>query len=158
MLNGQGLGCLPGTVEFSDMKKLLFFLTLSLLLHGQLARGQDDVQFLNVTLNQSTVSFALADAPVITFAGDKMIVQTTNGTVSNPLSDVKEWTFSVANVMIHDVNADGRIDINDAFCINNFILGKPNLKFVREAADVDGDGAVTITDVTRIINLITGKQ
>ena len=157
MLNSWGLGCLPGIVDFSVMKKPLFFLIVALTLCGQPARGQDNVQFLNVTANCMPISYALADAPVITFANDQMIIKTASGTVTNPLSNVQKWTFSVKNVMVHDVNDDGRIDINDAFCITNYLVGKPNPKFVREAADVDGDGKVSIVDATRIINLITGK-
>ena len=152
----SGSGCLPDAVDFSVMKRLFFFLTLTLLLHGQHARGQDDVQFLNVTSDHSPVSYSLADAPTITFDNDQMVIQTTSGTVTTPLQNVQKWTFSVANVMVHDVNTDGKIDISDAFFINNFILGKPNPQFESEAADVDGDGAVTIIDVTRIIYLVTG--
>lgn len=139
------------------MKKTLFFLTVALMLDGLQAYGQNNVQFLNVTANSMPVSYSLADAPIITFVNDQMIIKTASGTVTNPLSNVQKWTFSVRNVMVHDVNDDGRIDINDAFCIINYLVGKPNPKFVREAADVDGDGEVSITDATRIINLVTGQ-
>ena len=127
------------------------------MLNGLQAYGQDNVQFLNVTANSMPVSYGLADAPIITFVNDQMIIKTASGTVTNPLSNVQKWTFSAMNVMVHDVNDDGRIDINDAFCITNYLVGKPNPKFIREAADVDGDGEVSIVDATRIIDLVTGK-
>ena len=127
------------------------------MLNGLQAYGQDNVQFLNVTANSMPVSYGLADAPIITFVNDQMIIKTASGTVTNPLSNVQKWTFSAKNVMVHDVNDDGRIDINDAFCITNYLVGKPNPKFIREAADVDGDGEVSIVDATRIIDLVTGK-
>ena len=127
------------------------------MLDGLQAYGQDNVQFLNVTANSMPVSYGLADAPIITFVNDQMIIKTASGTVTNPLSNVQKWTFSAKNVMVHDVNDDGRIDINDAFCITNYLVGKPNPKFIREAADVDGDGEVSIVDATRIIDLVTGK-
>ena len=139
------------------MKKTLSFLTVALMLDGLQAYGQDNVQFLNVTANSMPVSYGLADAPIITFVNDQMIIKTASGTVTNPLSNVQKWTFSAKNVMVHDVNDDGRIDINDAFCITNYLVGKPNPKFIREAADVDGDGEVSIVDATRIIDLVTGK-
>ena len=142
---------------FSVMKKTLSFLTVALMLDGLQAYGQDNVQFLNVTANSMPVSYGLADAPIITFVNDQMIIKTASGTVTNPLSNVQKWTFSAKNVMVHDVNDDGRIDINDAFCITNYLVGKPNPKFIREAADVDGDGEVSIVDATRIIDLVTGK-
>ena len=139
------------------MKKTLSFLIVALMLNGLQAYGQDNVQFLNVTANSMPVSYGLADAPIITFVNDQMIIKTASGTVTNPLSNVQKWTFSAKNVMVHDVNDDGRIDINDAFCITNYLVGKPNPKFIREAADVDGDGEVSIVDATRIIDLVTGK-
>lgn len=157
MLNSWGLGGLPGKSIFSVMKKTLSFLTVALMLNGLQAYGQDNVQFLNVTANSMPVSYGLADAPIITFVNDQMIIKTASGTVTNPLSNVQKWTFSAKNVMVHDVNDDGRIDINDAFCITNYLVGKPNPKFIREAADVDGDGEVSIVDATRIIDLVTGK-
>ena len=157
MLNSWGLGGLPGKSIFSVMKKTLSFLIVALMLNGLQAYGQDNVQFLNVTANSMPVSYGLADAPIITFVNDQMIIKTASGTVTNPLSNVQKWTFSAMNVMVHDVNDDGRIDINDAFCITNYLVGKPNPKFIREAADVDGDGEVSIVDATRIIDLVTGK-
>lgn len=157
MLNSWVLEGLPGMSIFSVMKKTLSFLTVALMLDGLQAYGQDNVQFLNVTANSMPVSYGLADAPIITFVNDQMIIKTASGTVTNPLSNVQKWTFSAKNVMVHDVNDDGRIDINDAFCITNYLVGKPNPKFIREAADVDGDGEVSIVDATRIIDLVTGK-
>lgn len=139
------------------MKKILPFLAATFLLSVPRAYGQNDVQFLNVTADHLPVSFDLADAPVITFVNDEMILKTAKQTVTNRLADVQKWTFSAVNVMVHDVNDDGRIDINDAFCIANYVLRKPNPVFIREAADVNGDGTVDISDATRIINLIAGK-
>ena len=56
-----------------------------------------------------------------------------------------------------DVNGDGDVDIADAVCIVNHIVGKPNTTFVEAAADVDGDGVVDIADAVRIVNLVVGK-
>ena len=56
-----------------------------------------------------------------------------------------------------DVNGDGAVDIADAVCIVNHIVGKANSTFVEAAADVNGDGVVDIADAVKIVNLVVGK-
>ena len=56
-----------------------------------------------------------------------------------------------------DVNGDGEVDIADAVCIVNHVVGKPNTTFNASAADVNGDGDIDIADAVRIVNLVVGK-
>ena len=56
-----------------------------------------------------------------------------------------------------DVNGDGDVDIADAVCIVNHVVGKPNTTFNASAADVNGDGDIDIADAVRIVNLVVGK-
>ena len=56
-----------------------------------------------------------------------------------------------------DVNADGDVDIADAVCIVNHIVGKPNTTFFEDAADVNNDGDIDIADAVHIINYVVGK-
>ena len=56
-----------------------------------------------------------------------------------------------------DVNDDGVVDIADAVCIVNYIVGKPNAVFIESAADVNKDGNIDITDAVGIVNIIAGK-
>lgn len=56
-----------------------------------------------------------------------------------------------------DVNGDGDVDIADAVCIVNHIVGKSNPSFVIEAADANSDGDIDIADAVHIVNLIVGK-
>ena len=56
-----------------------------------------------------------------------------------------------------DVNGDGDVDIADAVCVVNYVVGKANATFVAEAADVNGDSAVDIADAVRIVNYVVGK-
>ena len=56
-----------------------------------------------------------------------------------------------------DVNGDGDVDIADAVCIVNHIVGKPNSVFVEAAADVNNDGDIDIADAVRIVNYVVGK-
>ncbi len=60
-------------------------------------------------------------------------------------------------VQAGDVNGDGDVDIADAVCIVNHVVGKATPTFVPEAADVNGDGDVDIADAVRIVNLVVGK-
>lgn len=57
-----------------------------------------------------------------------------------------------------DVNDNGTIDIGDAVCIVNHIVGKPNAVFVERAADVNGNGIFgEIGDAVSVVNIIVGK-
>lgn len=56
-----------------------------------------------------------------------------------------------------DVNGDGAVDIADAVCIVNHIVGKPTPVFNEAAADVNNDNDIDIADAVRIVNLIVGK-
>ena len=55
-----------------------------------------------------------------------------------------------------DVNGDGDVDIADAVCIVNYVVGKSNTIFI-EAADVNDDGDVDIADAVKIVNYVVGK-
>jgi hypothetical protein len=59
--------------------------------------------------------------------------------------------------VLGDVNNDGAIDIADAVCIVNHIVGKATPVFVEAAADVNNDGDIDIADAVRVVNLIVGK-
>jgi hypothetical protein len=62
-----------------------------------------------------------------------------------------------SNFIKGDVNDDGEVDIADAVCVVNYVVGKPTPAFNAAAADANGDGAVDIADAVRIINLVVGK-
>jgi hypothetical protein len=58
-----------------------------------------------------------------------------------------------------DVDGNGSVSITDAVLIVNYIIGKPNSTFIKDAADLDGNGQITITDKVLLINkYILNKQ
>lgn len=65
--------------------------------------------------------------------------------------------LSIEDYLKGDVNGDGEVDIADAVCIVNHVVGKATPAFVAAAADVNGDGDVDIADAVRIVNLVVGK-
>lgn len=66
--------------------------------------------------------------------------------------------LTIENVIIGDVNGNRVIDIGDAVCIVNYIVGKKNAVFVEKAADVNGNGVIgEIGDAVSVINAIVGK-
>ena len=56
-----------------------------------------------------------------------------------------------------DANGDGTVDIADAVCIVNHVVGKANATFVAEAADANKDGDIDIADAVHIVNYVVGK-
>lgn len=57
-----------------------------------------------------------------------------------------------------DVDGDGDINITDALCIIDFVLGKQLVNFLYQNGDMDGNGTVDVTDALRIIDIILGKN
>lgn len=60
--------------------------------------------------------------------------------------------LTVKSYILGDVDGSEDININDAVCIVNYILNKPNVKFIIEAADLDGSGDININDAVVLIN------
>ena len=65
--------------------------------------------------------------------------------------------LTVDELQLGDVNADGEMDIADAVCIVNHIIGKPTVVFMENVADANLDEEIDIADAVRIVNLIIGK-
>lgn len=65
--------------------------------------------------------------------------------------------ITVEDVILGDVNKDGKIDIADAVGIVNYILNKPSTTFVEKAANVNKDNRIDIADAVAIINQILNK-
>ena len=68
-----------------------------------------------------------------------------------------EISFPINIYKRGDVNNDGDIDIADAVCIVNHVVGKPTPSFNDKAADVNDDGDIDIADAVRIVNFVVGK-
>ena len=56
--------------------------------------------------------------------------------------------------LLGDVNGDGFVNISDAVCLVNYILGQNPNPFVYEAADVNSDTEINISDVVALVGLI----
>ena len=69
------------------------------------------------------------------------------------------WTkiTGFTTIKLGDASGDGKVDINDALCILNYLMGNPPADFNEAAADVNGDGVVDIADAVQIVNMIIGK-
>ena len=57
-----------------------------------------------------------------------------------------------------DVEGDGIINITDAMCIVDYVLGKQPTNFIFQNADMDDNGTVDVTDAMRIVDIILGKN
>jgi hypothetical protein len=79
-----------------------------------------------------------------------------SGATSVAMEDVTSL-LTIENYIKGDANGDSSVDIADAVCIVNHIVGKATPAYIEAAADANGDGVVDIADAVRIVNLIVGK-
>lgn len=97
---------------------------------------------------------------------DVAAVNNATATLSNVLSSNAEATKSLAvtgtefpfSVMkLGDINDNGEVEIGDATCVINNIVGEANDVYVAEVADVNNqEGPGEIGDATSIVNIIVG--
>ena len=64
------------------------------------------------------------------------------------------YTDKGSDLLLGDVNRDGRVNVSDVSTLINMILGVTEMD--EAAADVNGDGRVNVSDVTALINIILG--
>lgn len=133
-----------------------------------LANG--DYRFVATSMDGDVISGTKGTLFSVTLIADASLVSGTKltGLVKNVEFNTKDnqkltfgdVSFSISiksSVTIGDVNGDGDVDIADAVCIVNYVVGKPNSTFVLAAADANGDGDVDIADAVCIVNYVVGK-
>ena len=62
-----------------------------------------------------------------------------------------------AAFILGDANGDDKVDITDALCIVNYLVGNPPADFNAAAADVNGDGKITIADAVIVMNVMMNE-
>lgn len=80
----------------------------------------------------------------------------TSGSTSVVLPEVTSL-LTIEDYIKGDANGDSTVDIADAVCIVNHVVGKDAPTFVEASSDANGDGVVDIADAVRIVNLVVGK-
>ena len=70
------------------------------------------------------------------------------------------FTFDVpleerAEVMLGDINGDGKITVTDLMCLANHLAGKAEINEAN--SELDGNGKVNVTDLMRLANFFAGK-
>ena len=76
---------------------------------------------------------------------------------SRLLSDGK-LVVTDATTVLGDVNGSGTLDIGDAVCIVNHLVGKQSDTFIMKAADTNQNGGIDIGDAVTIVNWLVGKK
>lgn len=72
--------------------------------------------------------------------------------------DLTSFEVVPKGFILGDVNGDGNVNITDAVCILNYILGNPSFDFIFKAADINNDTIINITDVVGVVNLILNNN
>ena len=58
-------------------------------------------------------------------------------------------------VLLGDINGDGKITVTDLMCLANHFAGKAEINVAN--SDLDGNGKVNVTDLMRLANVFAGK-
>ena len=69
-----------------------------------------------------------------------------------------DWTEAVqfTTILMGDANGNGGIDIGDAVCIVNYVVGQPNTTFNAIAADLNHNGQIDVGDAVMVVNIVVG--
>lgn len=70
------------------------------------------------------------------------------------ITDLTSFVVLPRDFLLGDVNRDGKVNITDAVCILNYILGNTPSTFFFKAADINKDTIINITDVVGVMNII----
>ena len=105
----------------------------------------------NGTFSNVTTPYVLKGLAPATTYEVQVQAETSYGT-----SDWSAATFftTKAAFIRGDVNDDGKVDMNDALLIVNYLMGNLSVEFNAVAADVTGDGKVDIADAVSVVNII----
>ena len=134
---------------------------------SQLANG--DYRFIATSMDGDVIPGTSGTLFSVTVIADVSLAAGTKltGTVKNiefNTKDNQKLTFSdesfnvnIKSSILGDVNGDGNVDIADAVCIVNYVIGKPNSTFTLASADVNNDGVVNMADAIYIVNFVVGK-
>lgn len=142
--NGHG-----ETVNYQEGSDVYSFAVLSL--QSKEINGNDGIIWalrLKVAANVANGDYA------VKITNAKYSIESGSAKVNLPETTSK---LTVSQYKKGDVNNDGDVDIADAVCIVNHVVGLPTPSFVIQAADANGDGDVDIADAVRIVNLVVGK-
>lgn len=81
-------------------------------------------------------------------------------TINNKKLSLDNVSFDItiaSSVTKGDVNGDEVVNIADAVCILNYLVGMNPSPFIEAAADVNGDTVIDIADAVHIVNYVVGK-
>ncbi len=70
------------------------------------------------------------------------------------ITDLTSFVVLPRDFLLGDVNRDGTVNVTDAVCILNYILGNTPSNFFFKAADINKDAIINITDVVGVMNII----
>ena len=83
------------------LTKTMWLLLLSVLLGSNV--HAENVQFLQVNLKDRSVSFALAEHPIISYTNNQLHIATASQTVDFYVPDITDYCFATTETAIHDL-------------------------------------------------------
>ena len=82
-----------------------------------------------------------------------------DATAKENLAVAGTTSFDIVALLLGDINDNGEVEIGDATCVVNNVVGTPNDVYIEEVADVNGEeGPGEIGDATVIVNMVVGTE
>ena len=117
--------------------------------HSQLTGNDGDILYITLSIPENTAQGTYS-----------IIISNVSGSDPEGVAIELPNTTSIITIddfLLGDVNGDGKVNIADAVCIVNWIVGKPNAMFIEKAVDINHDGKKTIADAVTIVNLVVSS-
>jgi len=167
-LGKNGCGKLGSSSAVGSMEAKNIELTGSGVLTFKVLRYSSDSGKLNVTITGATADGDLQVTPESSWTEYTVNLTAANGAVGIKfatsskrayIDDIKLVAAATEpEVLLGDVNGDGKVTIADVTALVNILLGKDSSSYNLDAADVNEDGTRSIADVTALVNILLGKK
>lgn len=138
------------------MKRIIIFTLLSCVTLWAMAENRK-YQLVILAKDGSKATYDLRLKPKITFDESNLVVTVNKIPTAYPMNQTVHFFYETAPDINGDANDDGSVDIADAVCVVNHVVGKDTPAFNINAADANGDGEVDIADAVHIVNYVVGK-
>lgn len=146
------------------MKKM-FLSAIGCLLLGAATAMAGNVLVVHL-MSGETYNYVLSEEPVITFSGEKIIINTTNTEHQFSMEAVKFFNYELQNTTaIGEVTTDGMRILGDRIVFSGLPANSPiylydtgGQLYLKTAADADGNAVVELSSISKGVYIVKANN